>query len=111
MEAILITSIVREIFQRFHSYLENAGNIGIEWERVTRGTDDLSCEEAVCSDNEIVAQHLICSVVFTWIETENGDEWKLENVWDNVYIHQLDDIGKEADYEWHPLNYHGEKDI
>ena len=35
----------------------------------------------------------------------------MENVWDNVYIHQLEDIGKEADYEWHPLNYHGEKDI
>ena len=60
----------REIFQRFNSYLENAGNIGIEWERVTRGTDDLSYEEAVCSDNEIVVQqHLISSVVFTWIET------------------------------------------
>ena len=69
MEAILITSIVREIFQRFNSYLENAGNIGIEWERVTRGTDDLSYEEAVWSDNGIVVQqHLISSVVFTWIE-------------------------------------------
>ena len=61
---------MREIFQRFNSYLENAGNIGIEWEKVTRGTDDLSYEEAVCSDNGIVVQqHLISSVVFTWIET------------------------------------------
>ena len=101
-----------EIFQWFNSYLKNATNRGIEWERVTGGTDDLSYEEAVCSDNEnVVQQHMISSVVFRWIETENGDEWKLENVWDNVYIHQLDDIGKEADYEWHPLNYHGEKDI
>ena len=59
-----------EIFRRFNSYLENTGNIGIEWERVTRGTDDLSSGEAVCSDNEIVVQqHLISSVVFTWIET------------------------------------------
>lgn len=59
-----------EIFQRFNSYLENAGNIGIERERVRRGTDDLSSGEAVCSDNEIVVQqHLISSVVFIWIET------------------------------------------
>jgi hypothetical protein len=60
----------REIFQRFSSYLEYAGNIGMECERVTRGTDNLSYEEVVCSDNEIVVQqHLISSVVFTWIET------------------------------------------
>ena len=96
-----------EILQRINGHLNGNGtNGGTVWKRYADSTetDDISAE---CAVN----QHLVSSVVFTRIETENGYTWKLENVWDNVSIHRLNEIGQKARYEWYPVKYSGPRNI
>lgn len=101
----------REMFQRLICHVQKQTNNGILWKRFATSTetDDFSQEE--CENQCAVQQHLISSVVFRWIELENGGEWELENIWDNVYARQLDDIGQKPTCEWHTVNYGGKRNI
>ena len=99
-------NFAKEIFQRAYRHIDKASNRGMVWERcvpstATTATDGLSHEESASRESEgIVHRHLISSVVFRRIGRRNGDGWELENIWDNVCVRQLDDIGQKPNYEW-----------
>lgn len=71
--------------------------------------DNTGCERNVSAAQ--CQQHLIFSVAFRWIERDNGDEWELENISDNVSVRQLDDIGQKPNSEWHTVSYSGKRNI
>ena len=98
--------IVKEIFQRISGQV--SGNETV-WESYVVSDEQSASMELNASD--VQQQHLVSSVVFRRIETENRCVWELENVWDNVSVRRLDDIGQKAIYEWRPPNYSGQTNM
>ena len=94
MEESRNANLVREIFEGIEDYMDELDDI---WQGFIPSDE----EEAPSRENEgAVQQHMISSVTFRAIQRQSRRFWELENVWDNVNIRQLDDIGQKPNCEW-----------